>query len=141
MATAAAVSDDRQTQARALRSTLEEAAAAINAHHAHVLSAVIAMKEQNLHRSEFGFSALFSLLKSQFDFHNQTAADIAVIAKLSRKFGVLTQAAATGSARIDQVAYRGPVVGQDPGHAPVRQDALPDSGPLALRCLGRVLHP
>ena len=105
MATAALTGTDKQTQARALRSTLEEAAAAINAHHAHVLSAVIAMKEQNLHRSEFGFSALFSLLKSQFDFHNQTAADIAVIAKLSRKFGVLTQAAATGSARIDQVAY------------------------------------
>ena len=105
MATAALTGTDKQTQARALRSTLEEAAAAINAHHAHVLSAVIAMKEQNLHRSEFGFSALFSLLKSQFDFHNQTAADIAVIAKLSRKFGVLTQAAATGSARIDQVAF------------------------------------
>jgi hypothetical protein len=96
---------DRRSQAQAIRATLDQAAEAINAQHAQVLSAVIAMKEQNLHRSAFGFSALFDLLKSQFDFHNSTAADIAIIAKLSRKFGVLTQAATTGLARIDQVAY------------------------------------
>jgi hypothetical protein len=105
MATAALTGTDKQTQARAIRATLDQAAEAINAQHAQVLSAVIAMKEQNLHRSAFGFSALFDLLKSQFDFHNSTAADIAIIAKLSRKFGVLTQAATTGLARIDQVAY------------------------------------
>jgi hypothetical protein len=105
MATAALTGTDKQTQARAIRATLDEAAAGINAFHAQVLSAVIAMKEQNLHRSAFGFSALFDLLKSQFDFHNSTAADIAIIAKLSRKFEALTQAATTGLARIDQVAY------------------------------------
>ena len=124
---------DRRSQAQAIRSTLEEAAAGINAFHAQVLGAVIAMKESGLHRSAFGFSALRSLLLSQFDFTLDTAGSIAVIAKLSAKFTVLAEAATTGMARIDQVAYRGPVVGQDPGHAPVRQDALPESSPLALR--------
>ncbi len=105
MATAAAVSEDRQTQARAIRSTLEEAAAGINAFHAQVLGAVIAMKESGLHRSVFGFSALRDLLLSQFDFTFNTAGSIAAIARLSTKFKVLAQAATTGQARIDQVAF------------------------------------
>ncbi len=105
MATAAAVSEDRQTQARAIRSTLEQAADLINAQHAQVLSAVIAMKESGLHRSVFGFSALRDLLLSQFDFTFNTAGSIAAIARLAGKFTVLAQAATTGSARIDQVAF------------------------------------
>ncbi len=96
---------DRRSQAQAIRSTLDTAAEAINAHHAQVLSAVIAMKEQNLHRSEFGFSALRDLLLSQFDFTFNTAGSIAAIARLSTKFSVLAQAATTGAARIDQVAF------------------------------------
>ena len=96
---------DRRSQAQAIRSTLEEAAAGINAFHAQVLGAVIAMKESGLHRSVFGFSALRSLLLSQFDFTLDTAGSIAVIAKLSGKFTVLAEAATTGQARIDQVAF------------------------------------
>ncbi|HEY1095466.1 MAG TPA: hypothetical protein VGE61_12250, partial [Glycomyces sp.] len=61
-------SADRRSQAAAIRSALDEAAAGINAFHTQVLSSVIAMKEQGLHRSEFGFSALRDLLLSQFDF-------------------------------------------------------------------------
>ncbi|MDA1362745.1 hypothetical protein O1R50_24215, partial [Glycomyces luteolus] len=99
------LASDRPAQAAAIRSTLDEAASLINAQHAQVLSAVIAMKEQGLHRSEFGFSALRDLLVSQFDFHNRTAADIAAIARLSGKFRVLAEAATTGKARIDQVAF------------------------------------
>jgi hypothetical protein len=98
-------SPDRRSQAAAIRSTLDDAASLINAQHAAVLSSVIAMKEANLHRSEFGFSALRDLLVSQFDFHNRTAADIAAIARLSGKFRILAKAATTGRARIDQVAY------------------------------------
>ncbi len=105
MATAALIGTDRQTQARAIRTTLDEAAAGINAFHAQVLSAVIAMKESGLHRSEFGFSALRDLLLSQFDFTFNTASSIAAVARLSTKFGVLAEAATTGEARIDQVAY------------------------------------
>ncbi|MEU5156957.1 hypothetical protein, partial [Glycomyces sp. NPDC021274] len=96
---------NRPSQAAAIRSTLDAAAALINAQHAAVLSSVIEMKEQNLHRSEFGFSALRDLLVSQFDFHNRTAADIAAIARLSGKFRILASAATSGKARIDQVAY------------------------------------
>jgi hypothetical protein len=99
------LASDRPARAAAIRSTLDEAAAGINAFHTQVLSAVIAMKEQGLHRSEFGFSALRDLLVSQFDFTYNTAGSIAAIARLSRKFRILAQAATTGEARIDQVAY------------------------------------
>ncbi|MEV3938472.1 DUF222 domain-containing protein [Glycomyces sp. NPDC049804] len=92
-------------RAAAIRSALDDAASLINAQHAQVLAAVIEMKEQGLHRSAFGFSALRDLLVSQFDFHNRTAADIAAIARLSGKFRLLAQAAVSGAARIDQVAY------------------------------------
>jgi hypothetical protein len=98
-------SADRRSQAAAIRSALDEAAAGINAFHCQVLSAVIAMKEQGLHRSEFGFSALRDLLLSQFDFTYNTAGSIAAIARLSGKFRILAKAATTGTARIDQVAY------------------------------------
>ncbi|MCD0445607.1 DUF222 domain-containing protein [Glycomyces sp. A-F 0318] len=63
------------------------------------------MKERNLHRSAFGFSALRDLLLSQFDFTFNTAGAIAAIARLSGKFRILTEAATSGRARIDQVAY------------------------------------
>jgi hypothetical protein len=98
-------SSDRRSQAAAIRSALDEAASLINTQHAAVLSSVIAMKEQGLHRSEFGFSALRDLLLSQFDFTFNTAGSIAAIARLSGKFRILAQAATTGTARIDQVAY------------------------------------
>ncbi|MBO3735900.1 HNH endonuclease signature motif containing protein, partial [Glycomyces niveus] len=92
-------------RAAAIRTALDDAASLINVQHAQVLSAVIEMKEANLHRSAFGFSALRDLLVSQFDFHNRTAADIAAIARLSGKFRLLAKAATSGKARIDQVAY------------------------------------
>ncbi|MFG3339443.1 DUF222 domain-containing protein [Glycomyces sp. NPDC048151] len=96
---------DRPSRAAAIRSALDEAAALINAQYAQVLASVIAMKEAGLHRSEFGFSALRDLLLSQFDFTYATAGSIAAIARLSGKFRLLAQAATTGAARIDQVAY------------------------------------
>jgi hypothetical protein len=99
------VSSDRRSQAAAIRSALDEAASLINTQHAAVLASVIAMKEANLHRSEFGFSALRDLLLSQFDFTFNTAGAIAAIARLSGKFRILAKAATTGTARIDQVAY------------------------------------
>jgi hypothetical protein len=98
-------STDRRSQAAEVRTLLDEAAAGINAFHSQVLSAVIAMKEQGLHRSEFGFSALRDLLLSQFDFTFNTAGSIAAIARLSGKFRTLAKAATTGKARIDQVAH------------------------------------
>ncbi|SDL03742.1 HNH endonuclease [Glycomyces sambucus] len=92
-------------QAQAIRTTLESAADLINAQYAQVLSAVIAMKQANLHRTAFGYSALRDLLLSQFDFTYATAGSIAAIARLSTKFRTLAAAATSGRARIDQVAY------------------------------------
>ncbi|MCC3762809.1 DUF222 domain-containing protein [Glycomyces sp. TRM65418] len=105
MATAALTGTDKHSQAQAIRSALDDAAALINAQHAAVLSAVIEAKEGNLHRDVEGFSALRDWLVSKFDFHTAVTADIAAIARLSGKFTLLAQAAATGKARIDQVAY------------------------------------
>ncbi|MCD0444950.1 hypothetical protein LO763_15130, partial [Glycomyces sp. A-F 0318] len=58
------IGTDRAAQARELRATLDAAADLINAQHAQVLAAVIVMKERNLHRSAFGYSALRDLLLS-----------------------------------------------------------------------------
>ncbi|WP_158299773.1 hypothetical protein, partial [Glycomyces paridis] len=96
---------DRRTRAAEIRSTLDGAAAAINAHHAQVLAAVIAMHDQHLHRDQFGFSALRDLLLAEFAFTFDTAGQVAAIARLSRKFTHLTAAAVAGQARIDRVAY------------------------------------
>ncbi|HEX2143045.1 MAG TPA: DUF222 domain-containing protein, partial [Glycomyces sp.] len=115
---AAPARPDRRSHAEAIRTTLSEAAAAINAQHARVLSAVIAMKEANLHRSEFGFSALRDLLLSQFDFTYGTAGALAAIARLSGKFRLLAAAATTGAARVDQVAYAVRQLDQTPAMRP-----------------------
>ncbi|MQM28079.1 HNH endonuclease signature motif containing protein [Glycomyces albidus] len=105
MATAALAGTDKHSRARAIRTALDDAASLINAQHATVLASVITAKEGNLHREVEGFSALRDWLVSKFDFHTAVAADIAAIARLSAKFRMLTEAAVTGRARIDQVAY------------------------------------
>ncbi|PRY62310.1 HNH endonuclease signature motif containing protein [Glycomyces artemisiae] len=92
-------------QAQTIRTLLDTAASVVNTQYAQVLSAVIDAKQANLHRTAFGFSALRDWLISTFDFTHRTAADIAAIARLSTKFRALVEAAVSGSARIDQVAY------------------------------------
>uniref|UniRef100_UPI0005547366 hypothetical protein n=1 Tax=Glycomyces sp. NRRL B-16210 TaxID=1463821 RepID=UPI0005547366 len=67
----------RRAQAQAIRSALDTAADLINTQHAVVLRSVIDMQAANLHRTEFGFSALRDLLLSQFDFTFNTASAIA----------------------------------------------------------------
>ncbi len=84
---------------------LDDAAAMINAHNAIALKIVLDAFERNVHRDADGFSAQRDWLVSEFDFTFQTAGNIASIAKLAKKFGVLAEAALTGYARIDQVAY------------------------------------
>ncbi|GAA1682422.1 hypothetical protein GCM10009830_31990 [Glycomyces endophyticus] len=121
-------------QATAIRTTLESAADLINAQHSQVLSAVIAMKEANLHRTAFGYSALRDLLLSQFDFTHRTASDIAAIARLSSKFRALTEAAVSGRARIDQVAYAVRQLDRTPAmrlfaRTPFREPVAPPSTP------------
>ncbi|GAB3648707.1 HNH endonuclease signature motif containing protein [Glycomyces tarimensis] len=96
---------ERTERAAAIHTDLDETAARINAAHAQVLSRVIEANTWNIHRDVDGFSALRDWLVSTFDFHVRIAADIAVIAKLARKFRLLAGAGRAGTARIDQVAY------------------------------------
>uniref|UniRef100_UPI0018EC383F hypothetical protein n=1 Tax=Glycomyces salinus TaxID=980294 RepID=UPI0018EC383F len=96
---------ERTEKARAIHTGLDDAAALINAAHARVLSGVIEAQAWKIHRDVDGFSALRDWLVSKFDFHHKTAADLAAIARQSRKFRVLTEAAVSGAARIDQVAF------------------------------------
>uniref|UniRef100_UPI0018ECB4E3 hypothetical protein n=1 Tax=Glycomyces salinus TaxID=980294 RepID=UPI0018ECB4E3 len=96
---------ERTEKARAIHTQFDQAAAAINAFHAQVLSGVIEAQAWKIHRDVDGFSALRDWLVSKFDFHHRIAADLAAIARQSRKFGVLAEAATSGAARIDQVAF------------------------------------
>ncbi len=95
---------ERTSKSDAIHTVLDEAAAAINAFHARVLSSVIEAQAWKIHRDIDGFSGLRDWLCAKFDFHTRTAADLAAIARCARKFTVLAETATTGAARIDLVA-------------------------------------
>ncbi|GAB3997803.1 hypothetical protein GCM10029992_21810 [Glycomyces albus] len=95
---------ERTEKAQAIRTELDEAAAVVNTVHAHVLARVITAQSWRVHRDLDGYS-LRDWLVSKFDFHHRVAADLAAIARNSRKFSVLTETATSGAARVDQVAY------------------------------------
>ncbi|MFC3491412.1 HNH endonuclease signature motif containing protein [Glycomyces rhizosphaerae] len=97
--------DEQRGHAIATRMLLDDTAAVINAHNATALRIVMDAFDANVHRDVDGFSAQRDWLLSHFDFPFQTAGNIASIAKLAKKFSVLSEAALSGSARIDQVAY------------------------------------
>lgn len=97
--------EEQRGQALATRMLLDDTAAVINAHNATALRIVMDAFEANVHRDVDGFSAQRDWLLSHFDFPFQTAGNIASIAKLAKKFSVLSEAALSGNARIDQVAY------------------------------------
>ncbi|GAB3993675.1 hypothetical protein GCM10029992_05970 [Glycomyces albus] len=73
--------------------------------HAQVLSRVIEARDWQVHRDIDGYGGLCEWLKAKFDFHHRVAADLAAIARHAKKFAVLTEAATSGAARVDQVAY------------------------------------
>ncbi|GAB3649775.1 hypothetical protein GCM10028833_18110 [Glycomyces tarimensis] len=95
---------ERTERAKVIHTTLDDAAATINALHARVLSEVIEAKAWNIHRDCDGFSALREWLVATFDFHLRTAADLAAIARTAGKFTVLAETATSARARIDRVA-------------------------------------
>ncbi|THV43361.1 HNH endonuclease signature motif containing protein [Glycomyces buryatensis] len=103
--TQTATGPDRRGKSEAIHTLLDEQAALINGAHASVLSSVIEAKTWNIHRDFDGFSALRDWLVSTFDFCQRTAADLAAIAGRTRKFTLLSEAATSQSARIDQVAF------------------------------------
>ncbi|THV31997.1 HNH endonuclease signature motif containing protein [Glycomyces paridis] len=88
----------------AVHALLDDAASAINQVHARALAAVIEAHARNLPRDVDGHSGLREWLRTTFDFHAQTAADLGAIARNARKFTALTEAATTGTARIDRIA-------------------------------------
>ncbi|GAB3644533.1 HNH endonuclease [Glycomyces tarimensis] len=94
----------RTERAKVIHTTLDDAAATINALHARVLSEVIEAKAWNIHRDCDGFSALREWLVATFDFHLRVAADLAAIARTAGKFTVLAETATSAAARIDRVA-------------------------------------
>ncbi|GAB3992777.1 hypothetical protein GCM10029992_02760 [Glycomyces albus] len=96
---------ERTEKAQAIRTELDQAAAAINGFHARVLSQVITAQSWKVHRDLDGYSSLRDWLAATFDFHYKVAADLAAIARHAKKFAVLTEAATSGAARVDQVAY------------------------------------
>ncbi|THV37013.1 HNH endonuclease signature motif containing protein [Glycomyces buryatensis] len=96
---------DRRGKSEAIHSVLDAQAALINSAHAQVLASVIDAKAANIHRDFDGFSALREWLVSTFDFHTQTASDLATIARRAKKFTLLAEAATSQAARIDPVAY------------------------------------
>ncbi|GAB3995839.1 hypothetical protein GCM10029992_14160 [Glycomyces albus] len=96
---------ERSQKAQAIRTRLDEAAAAINGFHARILADLITAQAWKVHRDLDGYSSLRDWLAAKFDFHYKTAADLAAIARNSGKFAVLTEAATSGAARVDQVAY------------------------------------
>ncbi|GAB3998026.1 hypothetical protein GCM10029992_22660 [Glycomyces albus] len=96
---------ERSERARAIHTDLDGAASLINSMHAQVLSRVIEARDWQVHRDIDGYSGLCEWLKAKFDFHHRVAADLAAIARHAKKFAVLTEAATSGAARVDQVAY------------------------------------
>jgi hypothetical protein len=95
---------ERTAKSEVIHTALDQAAAAINAFHASVLSSVIEAQAWKIHRDIDGFPGLRDWLCATFDFHTRTAADLAAIARCAKKFTILTQAATTAAARIDLVA-------------------------------------
>ncbi|MEU5156483.1 DUF222 domain-containing protein [Glycomyces sp. NPDC021274] len=66
---------------------------------------MIAYTSQGLHKECDGFSGIRDWIKESFSLNEACAGQIASIARLSPKFKHLTEAALSGSARIDAIAY------------------------------------
>lgn len=96
---------DRNSQAAALRPQIDSLTSQLCAVEAHLLQAVIAYTSQGLHKECDGFSGIRDWIKESFSLNEACAGQIASIARLAPKFKHLTQAALSGSARIDAIAY------------------------------------
>ncbi|MEU6859118.1 DUF222 domain-containing protein [Glycomyces sp. NPDC046736] len=72
---------------------------------AAALRATIAYTSAGLHKSRDGFSGIRDWICESFSFHRTVAGDIASVARLAPKFKALTEAALSGSAQLEAVAY------------------------------------
>ncbi|THV27633.1 HNH endonuclease signature motif containing protein [Glycomyces paridis] len=96
---------NRNTQAAALRSQIESLAAQSRSREADTLKAVIAYTSAGLHKACDGFSGIRDWIMECFDFNAACAGQMASIARLAPRFAHLTEAALSGGARIDAIAY------------------------------------
>jgi hypothetical protein len=96
---------DRNSQAAALRPQIDSLTTQLCAVEANLLQAVIAYTSQGLHKECDGFSGIRDWIKESFNLNEACAGQIASIARLSPKFKHLTEAALSGAARIDAIAY------------------------------------
>jgi hypothetical protein len=96
---------DRNSQAAALRPQIDSLTTLLCAVEANLLQAVIAYTSQGLHKECDGFSGIRDWIKESFSLNEACAGQIASIARLSPKFKHLTEAALSGAARIDAIAY------------------------------------
>ncbi|WP_199044567.1 hypothetical protein, partial [Glycomyces salinus] len=96
---------DQDDRAAALRSRIEDVAAGMRVLEVEALAAAIEYTRAGFHRSHDGYSGLLDWVRSCFDFNQAVASQVARIARLGTKFTVLTEAALSGRARVDAVAY------------------------------------
>ncbi|GAB4007802.1 hypothetical protein GCM10029992_62510 [Glycomyces albus] len=96
---------DQDDRAAALRSRIEDVAAGMRVLEVEALAAAIEYTRAGFHRSHDGYSGLRDWVTSCFDFNYALAGQIARIARLGAKFTVLAEAALSGRARVDAVAY------------------------------------
>jgi hypothetical protein len=96
---------DRDTEANLLLAEIESIAAQNRQQDAAALKAVIAYTSAGLHKTRDGFSGIRDWIMETFDFKAPCAGEIASIARLSPKFKYLAEAALSGAARLDSIAY------------------------------------
>lgn len=92
-------------RAHAIRSRIETIASGIRELEVAALAEAITYTRAGFHRSFDGYSGLRDWVLSCFDLNYALAGQIARIARLAAKFRSLTEAALSGRARVDAVAY------------------------------------
>jgi hypothetical protein len=96
---------DRAARAENMRAQLDAIAAQTRQRDAAALRTVLAYTAERMHREFDGHSGIGEWLRECFDFTYTAASQMARIARLAPKFRILAEAASSGAARIDAVAY------------------------------------
>jgi hypothetical protein len=96
---------DRAARAESMRTELDAIAAQTRQREAAALRTVLAYTAERMHREFDGHSGIGEWLRECFDFTYTAASQMARIARLAPKFRILAEAACSGAARIDAIAY------------------------------------
>ncbi|PRY61204.1 HNH endonuclease signature motif containing protein [Glycomyces artemisiae] len=96
---------DRDREASLLHSDIESLASQARALEAAALRAVIAYTSAGLHKTRDGFSGIRDWIMETYSFNASSAGQMASIARLAPKFKHLAEAATSGTASLDAIAY------------------------------------